>query len=68
METRTPFRCQKYRSIEAEETQEIRMLHSAATSSENDQVARSAATWETGTKRAMARRLNGHLARCPLCN
>ncbi|MET8164664.1 hypothetical protein ABZT34_10450 [Streptomyces sp. NPDC005329] len=65
--TLSRFRCAKYERIEAEFTHEVENLHGTATLNTNDQVARSAATWELGAKRSMARRLDNHLRRCGVC-
>lgn len=65
--TLTRFRCAKYERIAAEFAHEVTNLHGTATLNTNDQVARSAATWELGAKRSMARRLNDHLRRCGVC-
>ncbi len=65
--TLTRFRCAAYKRIETECQQDIRITHGTATQSVNDQVARSAATWELGAKRAMARRLSAHMRRCGVC-
>jgi hypothetical protein len=65
--TLTRFRCSVYERIEADARGEIEILHDTATTSPNDQKARSAHTWETGAKRQMARRLNAHMRRCGVC-
>ncbi|MFE9456007.1 hypothetical protein OH797_31755 [Streptomyces anulatus] len=67
MDTLTRFRCSAYTRIEAEFLEEIDKNHGTATLSMNDQVARSAAVMEQGSKRAMARRLNAHMGRCRVC-
>jgi hypothetical protein len=65
--TLSRFRCAKYQRIEAEFAHEVKNLHGTATLNMNDQVARSAATWELGAKRSMARKLDSHLRRCGVC-